>query len=160
VAGSSSWESSCIRLANWVMLEPDQGSRFRVVNTHLDHISQPAREQQARILVEDALAYDDQVPQFLTGDLNCDGTNPAIDVLRAGGWRDSYEAVHGTDDPGHTYHAFQGPDYISEPRVGKMDWVFVRGAASVNGARILDVQLDGRYPSDHYFVSAEVELES
>lgn len=160
VAGSASWASSCIRLANWVMLQP-RGSdrRLRILNTHLDHVSQQARQEQARILVEDARGYGDEVAQVLTGDLNCDGTNPAIEVLRAGGWRDSYEAIHGTDDPGHTYHGFQGPAYSGEPRVGKMDWVFVRGKVEVVDASVVATERQGRFPSDHYFVSAQIGLD-
>ena len=51
VAGSSSWESACVRLANWVWLKDVRsGVEFRVVNTHLDHVSQKARENQARIM--------------------------------------------------------------------------------------------------------------
>ena len=45
VAGSKSWNSECVRLANWIRLEDHSTkSEFRVVNTHLDHVSQVARE--------------------------------------------------------------------------------------------------------------------
>ncbi|MBI93162.1 MAG: endonuclease/exonuclease/phosphatase family protein [Candidatus Latescibacterota bacterium] len=161
VSGSSSWDSACVRLANWVMLAPrGGGTRIRVLNTHLDHVSQPAREGQASLLVEDAQAYGDSLVQVLTGDLNCDESNPAIDALCKGGWQDSYEAVHGTSDPGLTYHAFKGPHYSPEVRVGKMDWIFLRGAATATDAQILDEARDGKYPSDHYFVSAVINLAS
>ncbi|MDA0745948.1 MAG: endonuclease/exonuclease/phosphatase family protein [bacterium] len=157
VSGSSSWESRCVRLANWVRLEERaSGMTFRVVNTHLDHIGQPARENQARCIVEDAAAYPEEYPQVLTGDLNCDGKNAAITTLRGGGWKDSYEAVHGTDDPGHTFHGFKGPAY--ESTVGKMDWVFVRGNVAVKDAEVIRDSEGGRFPSDHYFVAAEIEI--
>jgi endonuclease/exonuclease/phosphatase family metal-dependent hydrolase len=157
VAGSSSWDSACVRLANWVRLEViDLGKEVRVINTHLDHVSQQARERQARLVVQDAQAYPEPYPQVLTGDMNCDSTNEAIAALRRGGWRDTYKAVHGMDDPGHTFHRFLGPAF--ESRVGKMDWVFVRGALKVIDAQVVRDSQDGRFPSDHYFVSAEIEL--
>ena len=157
VTGSSSWDSACVRLANWVRLEEKgSGKEFRVVNTHLDHVSQPAREGQARLIGEDAAAYPDEYPQFLTGDMNCDAGNRAISIFGEAGWRDMYAAVHGAADPGFTYHGFRGPAF--ESKVGKMDWVFARGQVWVVNAEIVTDARDGRFPSDHYFVTAEVEL--
>jgi endonuclease/exonuclease/phosphatase family metal-dependent hydrolase len=157
VPGSSSWASADVRLANWVILQDrDSGRELRIINTHLDHMSQPARENQARLIAEDARAFPDAYPQVLAGDMNCDGRNKAIGVLHDAGWHDTYEAVHGADDPGPTYHEFLGPEYLSE--LGRIDWVFVRGALRVLDAQIITDSRDGRYPSDHYFVSAEIEV--
>ena len=154
-AGTKSWGSDCVRLANWVRLQDRAtGVDFRVINTHLDHVGQHAREQQARMIVEDAKAYPDDYPQILAGDMNCDSRNPAIAALKAGGWADTYGAVHGTKDPGHTYHAFLGPRFESD--VGKMDWIFVRGGIKPVDAAIIEDSDGERYPSDHYFVSATV----
>jgi endonuclease/exonuclease/phosphatase family metal-dependent hydrolase len=155
VPGSRAWESACTRLANWVQLDArETGISFRFVNTHLDHVSQLAREGQARCVVEDAQAYPDDFPQILTGDMNCDAANPAIEVFRSGGWADTFGAVHGIEDPGPTFHQFRGPAF--ESRVGKMDWIFTRGSVEVRDADIIRDARDGRYPSDHYFVSAEI----
>ena len=159
VPGSRAWDSACTRLANWVQLrERETGVSFRFVNTHLDHVSQLAREGQARRIVEDARAYPDAYPQILTGDMNCDAANPAIAVFRSGGWTDTYGAVHGTEDPGFTFHEFQGPAF--ESRVGKMDWVFTRGRVEVLDAAVIREARKGRFPSDHYFVSASVVVRS
>ena len=157
VPGTKSWGSDCVRLANWVLLQDAQyGISLRVVNTHFDHIGQLAREQQASLIVEDAQAYAPAFPQLLTGDLNCDTRNPAIAILRAGGWRDSYAAVHGDDDPGCTYHGFMGESFPSD--LGKIDWIMARGQLEVRDAWIVRDSRDGRYPSDHYFVGADIAL--
>lgn len=160
IAGSQSWDSSCIRIANWIRLE-DRVTRaeFRVVNTHLDHISQPARENQARLIVEDALAYPENYPQILTGDMNCDFTNAAIENFKAGGWHDTYCAVHGTENPGLTYHAFKG-DQFDALDIGKMDWIFTRGAVQTTDATVIADSAEGRFPSDHYFISASLTIEA
>lgn len=158
VPGSKSWDSACIRLVNWLRLrEHASGDELRVVNTHLDHVSQPARENQARIIVEDARAYPDEYVQVLTGDMNCVAGNKAIEAFEDGGWLDTYAAVHGTLNPGNTYHGFLGP--ASEPDIGKIDWIFVKGKARVLDAAIIKESRDGRFPSDHYFVSAELRLD-
>ncbi len=155
VTGSSAWGSRCVRLATWLVLrERAGGAEWRVVNTHLDHVSQRARVRQARVIAEDCGAWPRGYRQVLTGDLNCDARNRAIAVLRRGGFRDTYEAVHGAADPGHTFHRFEGPAFAS--RAGKMDWVFVRGDAKVLGAEVVSDAVEGRYPSDHYFVLADL----
>jgi len=158
VAGSKSWKSACVRLANWIRLK-DRSTEtdFRVVNTHLDHVSQVARENQARLVVEDSSAYPQEYPQILTGDMNCDFGNAAIDTLKAGGWIDTYGRVHGTEDPGHTFHEFSGSRYDSA--IGKRDWVFMRGRLRAIAAEIVTDSVERRFPSDHYFVSATVVAE-
>jgi endonuclease/exonuclease/phosphatase family metal-dependent hydrolase len=153
VPGSKSWGSACVRLATWARLvERATGLEFRFVNTHLDHVGQQARENQARLIAEDASAYPADYPQVLTGDMNCDARNPAIAAFRAGGWRDTYGAVHGTEDPGPTYHGFAGPRH--DDGTGKMDWVLVKGGFRALAAEVVRDSRDGRFPSDHYFVGA------
>lgn len=157
VPGSSGWESDCVRVAVWVRLrDRDTGREFRVVDTHLDHVSQAARENQARIICEDASAYPDEYPQLLAGDMNCEAHNPAIEVFKAGGWVDTYGPLHGTEDPGPTHHGFNGPAY--DGGQGKIDWILARGAVRAEKAEIITASEDGRFPSDHYFLSATVVL--
>ncbi|MCX7030062.1 MAG: endonuclease, partial [Spirochaetes bacterium] len=127
---------------------------LRIVNTHLDHISQRARVHQAGMIAQDCFAYPPGYPQVLTGDFNCDHRNPAVAVLLKSGFRDTYETVHGTSDPFGTFHGFRGRDY--QGRIGKMDWVMVRGDCAVRAAEIVTDSENGRYPSDHFFVSADI----
>jgi endonuclease/exonuclease/phosphatase family metal-dependent hydrolase len=151
-----------VRLANWVrLIDKNSGKEFRVVNTHLDHLGLIARENQAKIIVEDSNAYAPDYPQILTGDMNCDVNNKAIHEFKNGGWVDTYSAVHGPQDPGNTYHGFIGPKYIvpeKDMTKGKMDWIFTRGNFKATDAQIIRDDENGRYPSDHYFVSANIAL--
>ena len=155
IPGSRSWESSVIRLCNWLRLEDRASGRdFRLANTHLDHISQPARENQMRLILEDSAAYEAVFPQILTGDLNCNAANAVIAAVLKAGWVDTYHQLHGSLNPGNTFHGFQGPATTSQD--GKIDWIFVRGALKTTAAEIITTHDGGRYPSDHYFVSADV----
>lgn len=155
IPGSKSWRSACVRMVTWVRLrDVANGGEYRIVNTHFDHVSQKARVNQARIIVQDCRAYPDAYPQLLTGDLNCNYRNRAISLLRAGGFRDTYERVHGTFDPGPTYHGFRGPEFDS--RDGKIDWILFKGKLSVADAQVVMDNVGGRYPSDHYFITADV----
>ena len=163
VAGSRSWDCAHPRFANWVQLrERDSGRELRVWNTHFDHIGQLARERQAQIVVEASTVFPDELPQLLTGDLNADATNAAVKRLTDAGWLDTYAAVHGPQDPGFTFHAFLGPDFPTQTPQhkikGKIDWILYRGPVWALAAAIIRDGRNGRYPSDHYFVSAEVTL--
>ncbi len=159
IAGSRSWDSECVRLANWIRLRDRRtGIDFKVINTHLDHIGQVARESQAHLILEDCAAYPNDYPQILTGDMNCDHRNAAIHVFKSGGWSDTYGAVHGTENPGFTFHQFLGPKYKSESGMGKMDWIFVKGKIKARDAEIIKSSTGNRFPSDHYFVSATVDF--
>ncbi len=157
VPGSKSWDSDCVRLANWLrLLDKASGQEFRVINTHLDHISQLARERQAQLIVDDACAYPQDYAQLLAGDMNCDVENAAIGVFRTGGWQDTYGTIHGSEDPGHTFHDFEGSDH--QPENGKIDWILAKGETRVLDSAIIRDARNGRFPSDHYFVSADVSL--
>ena len=167
VPGSKSWGSACVRLANWVRLtERKTDAEFRVVNTHLDHVSQAAQVKQAGLIVEDAAAYSAAYPQLLTGDMNVDATYPALAAFRDGGWVDTYAQVHGTEDPGNTYHVFEGAafdpqthrPFEGKPPLGKMDWILSRGRWTVSESAIIKDHDNGRYPSDHYFISATLQV--
>ena len=157
VAGTKSWDSACVRFANWLRLEEiSSGQEFRLINTHLDHRGQTAREKQAEILAEDTVAYPEEYPQILTGDMNCDVSNKAIDIFKNAGWKDTYEIAHGEPEPGLTYHGYQGDAFAS--KVGKIDFIFVRGQATVTGSEIVKTSRDGKFPSDHYFITADFQL--
>lgn len=157
VSGSSSWDSRCVRLANWVRLrDRNSGSIFRFVNTHLDHVSQPAVEGQARTINEDAAAYDENYPQFLSGDMNANAGHAGIRAFLKAGWKDTYAATHGELDPCNTFHKFLGEQH--EGKSGKIDWVFCRGNVEVKGAEIVKDSDGGRFPSDHYFITADCEV--
>ncbi|HCL27445.1 MAG TPA: endonuclease [Candidatus Latescibacteria bacterium] len=156
VTGSSSWDSACVRLANWVRLrDRETGVDFRYVNTHLDHVGQTAREEQARLIVEDAAAYPARYPQLLTGDMNCDGANAALERFRQGGWKDTHAALHGDTNP-DTFHGFRGAD--DDGSSGKIDWIFARGPVTPTASQIIREEQNGHYMSDHDFVWADVKL--
>lgn len=162
VAGSQSWDSARPRFANWVDLtDRETGRDFRMWNTHLDHIGAVARVKQAEVIVQGSEVLGD-LPQLLTGDFNTDASDPAIATLKSGGWTDTYETVHGPVDPGFTYHGFLGPEFlVHKPNArikGKMDFIFARGPVKPIAAEVIRDGRDGRFPSDHYFISTEVEL--
>ena len=162
IPGSRSWGSECVRLANYAVFDTP-GGRIRVVNSHLDHASQTAREKQAAMLNADAAAWPADLPQILTGDLNCDFGNPAVQRLLNGGWRDTHAEATGIRNERFTFHGFLGERWTGEivPSPcgeGKMDWILARGPVKTLSSEIIMDHQGELYPSDHYFVGAELEL--
>ena len=159
IPGSRSWGSECVRLADYLVLKTREGI-LRIVNTHLDHASQTAREKQAAMLNEDA-ARQGSMPQILTGDFNCDVNNPAMKILFSAGWRDTHAEATGIADERFTAHDFLGESWHGDRGVcgnGKMDWILVRGPVMTVSSCLVTDHRDTLYPSDHYFVAAEISL--
>ena len=157
VAGSKSWGTARARNANWVRLRDRQtGKVFRVVNLHLDHVSGEAKIQQAKMVVEESAQYQSDFPQILTGDFNTRYDSRVFDSVRGAGWKEAYEVLYGEGEAGYTGHEFQGKNYEKGPSKGRIDYIWYRGAVTPSAADIIRDAIDGRYPSDHFFISADV----
>lgn len=159
IGGSKSWNTARARHVNWLRLKDRQsGHEFRIMAVHLDHKDQEARNKQGQLIVKETAQYLPDFPQLLIGDFNVDATNPVYDIITKGGWEDTYRTIHGSGEPGATFHNFLGKEYqkTSGKTTGKIDFIFTRGKLKAEGAKIIMDQVDGIYPSDHYFVTAEV----
>jgi endonuclease/exonuclease/phosphatase family metal-dependent hydrolase len=163
--GSLSWESLRARHVNWVWLR-DRATRreLRVLSTHLDHGGQHAREEQVKMILGEAALYPADFPQFLAGDFNAGAANTVIQLALDAGWTDSRTAAPGPRDEGNTTHDFRGPKYVPKTEAarkrGPIDFILTRGPVSSLAWRIVRDGRDGRYPSDHYFVAAQLQLNS
>jgi endonuclease/exonuclease/phosphatase family metal-dependent hydrolase len=159
IAGSLSWGSARARHANWLRLKDlSTGREFRITNVHLDHIAEEARVQQARLVATECSQYQADFPQLLAGDFNTPGGSPVFESIRTGGFTDTWAAIHGNALPGFTAHAFEGLQYAKGKPDGKIDFIFCRGAVKPLAASIIKDAVHGKYPSDHFFVSAGVAI--
>lgn len=163
VAGSRSWDSARSRFVVSVDLKDRRtGKNLRFWNTHLDHIGHQARENGAKMIVQAGAPLPETLPQIITGDFNAGSTHPAIKAILEGGWKDTYSTVHGPEDPGFTAHAFKGtaatPLRPDGTKKEKIDWIFCRGPLTPVTAEIIRDSRNGHYPSDHFFVSADISL--
>ena len=157
VCGSKSWGSECVRLVNWVLLYGPRGL-FRIINTHFDHASQLAREKAAVMVNEDCDVWDKELPQILTGDLNCDPDNLAIKTLEENNWLDTMPEK---DRYAVTCHEFKGKEGNFDFGIcgkGRMDYIYIRGKLRTRDCRILDNSDNNVYPSDHYFVCSDIDF--
>jgi endonuclease/exonuclease/phosphatase family metal-dependent hydrolase len=158
-AGSKSWDTARARHCNWMRLkDKSTGKDFRVVNTHLDHLSGTARSRQIQVIMEECGQYAADFPQLLSGDFNTTASSEVIKTIRSHTWTDTYAALHGEADPGATAHAFLGENNPKKGK-GRIDFIFSRGAVEAVASEIVKDTVNDRYPSDHYFIFADIILQ-
>jgi endonuclease/exonuclease/phosphatase family metal-dependent hydrolase len=158
--GSRSWGNRYPRMVTWVRFrDRERGREFYLVNTHLDHEVQLARERSAELILERLETFDPVLPVVLVGDFNADaGDNPVYQLLVGrGGFVDSWRAAGCAEPPFGTFHDFEGVDGAAGR--ARIDWILVGGAASILEAEILTFARDGQYPSDHFPVVARLEMD-
>jgi endonuclease/exonuclease/phosphatase family metal-dependent hydrolase len=158
VPGSKSWDSSLPRVVTWVKLRdrtrPEGVLWF--LNTHFDHRGAEARHQSARLLRRHLEGLGPGAPWIVTGDFNCpEGSPPYLELAGEGAGVaviDSYRAAHPRrqDDEG-TFSAFTG-----RRSGGRIDWILHAPGFETLSAAIDRTEDEGRFPSDHYPVTAVV----
>jgi endonuclease/exonuclease/phosphatase family metal-dependent hydrolase len=153
--GSISWGNALPRIVTWGRwTERSTGRGVYVFNTHLDHRSQPSRECSAGFLVERIAARRfPNEPVILLGDFNAAEDNAAIQRLREAGLIDTFRTVHPRARHTGTFGGWRGD--TDGPRI---DYIFATADASIIQAAILREHTGGRYPSDHYPVTARLRL--
>jgi endonuclease/exonuclease/phosphatase family metal-dependent hydrolase len=155
VPGSMTWGNRFPRVVTWARFE-DRVARatFYVFDTHWDHESQPSRERSARLMLERIAARAAPGdPVLVTGDFNSGEDNPAFRALLASDLTETFRALHPSARDVRTFHAFKG-----DRRGDKIDAVLVSRQWRILDADIVHTSAGGRYPSDHFPVTATVVL--
>ncbi len=147
VPDSRSWGNNVTRICTWVLLkEISTGKSFYYYNLHIDHESQNSREKSAGLLLK---RIDGKKNVIITGDFNAGENNRAVKEIIEGGFEDSFRVLHPNEKDVNTYHAFKGT-----LTGDKIDYIFIRGTFKVNKAEIIRYNKEGKYPSDHFPVTA------
>ena len=156
VAGSKSWETACPRVCTWARLKDRAtGKKFCHFNTHLDHMSAAARENGMVLIIKRlAKELDKGIPVILTGDMNATpGSAPVSKALES--LRDA-AAVSQTphQGPAATFNGFK----LERTPTARIDYILVSHGVRVLSHATLDDKDNGLYPSDHFPVTAVLEL--
>ena len=150
---STSWGNQIERICTWAYFEDREGPSFYAYNVHLDHQSQPSRERSVALLLERIRARDPKAPAVVTGDFNAGEDNPAAVAMRAL-FVDSFRVRHPDAKEAGTFSGFR----FGQTSGDKIDFVFVEPDVEVLDAAIVRASRDGRYPSDHFPVTARIRL--
>jgi endonuclease/exonuclease/phosphatase family metal-dependent hydrolase len=168
VPGSMSWGNRITRICTWArLMRFDTEDRFYVYNLHLDHQSQPSRERSVALLARRIAMRAPKEPYVVVGDFNAGEDNPAIrfltgavdrfvgDVESTVGsprLRDTYRTLNPSPTDVGTFNAFRG-----ETGGEQIDWILVSDGWEILDAAIVRTNTDGRYPSDHFPVTARIK---
>jgi len=154
VAGSVGWDAALTRICTWATLrELTTGRTLQVWNAHFDHRGALARLRSAELLAERVAA--NPGPHLVLGDFNTGERSEPLAALRAVGLRDTFRDLHKDQTAVGTFHAFRGGTDGE-----KIDYVLAGPGLVTRSAAILsEPGPNGRWPSDHHLVVANVELE-
>lgn len=149
--GSITWGHPYPRMVTWALFEDIKtGRTFYYYNTHLPYQEkdEPARVKGAKEILARLAALPKDAPFILTGDLNTDASSPTYALLTKT-LKDARATAPKVEGPEKTFHNFTGnPDQ-------RIDFIMTRGFASTYYATVT-TQQDGRYPSDHFPVVADL----
>lgn len=163
--GSKSWGNSYPRMVTWLKLKDKKTDKpFMFYNTHFDHRSTKARLESAKLIRARVTALAKDMPAIVTGDFNNpEGAAPykaMFDPHEGDGKKqpspliDTFRVKHPqrTNNEG-TFSAFG-------QRIGtaRIDWIAVTRHWKVIDAHIDRTNRSGVAPSDHFPVTAVIEL--
>jgi len=153
VPGSRTWNNLYPRLVTWARFERiADGATFTLYNTHLPYrdIDEPARVRCAELIRTRLSQLAANEPVILIGDFNTTPESRVHSILTSS-LTDVWSAAAKRSGPEGTFHGFTGKP---ERRI---DWILVRGLKP-NRVETITTQREGRYPSDHFPLIAELDL--
>lgn len=154
--GSATWGNVIVRMATWARFADRRtGKRFHVLNTHLDHVHQYARERSAD-LITSRLGPGPALPRIVTGDFNVPAhRNPVYTaMLTKGALVDTWDSAA---ERGPQYATFHGYRPLV-PDGDRIDWILTSPSVRTWRAEINTFSENGNFPSDHLPVQALVDL--
>lgn len=167
IAGSKSWDSSLPRMVSYAFLKDKENTTapsILFLNTHFDHRGAQARTESAKLIAAKAEELAKGQPAILTGDFNTAEKSEPYNALfsavshaadSATTWIDTFRMAHpekmeneGTFS-GFKVESLQGP---------RIDWIACTQHWEVLNASIDRTARNGRTPSDHFPITAELRL--
>ena len=162
-APSKSWGSAHHRICTWVeLLDRESQQTIYVYNTHMDDGSKKAREEGARMIMDHIQKKAELSSSVFMGDFNAPEDSEALKIIKSNSESDqklgiqmvdSFRVLYPQRKKVGTYNGFTG-----QSDGPKIDYIMVRPSMKVIEASILQTNQKGRYPSDHYPVTAQVSL--
>lgn len=154
---SVGWDAALERICTYALLENKQtGKRFYVFNTHFDHVGNVARQKSAQLIFSKISKSNPQnYPCVLMGDLNLTPETAPIQYLCSVLDETKTQAGENISGPEGTFNAFKHNELVTD----RIDYIFIsKGVGKVKQFKIIDDQVEKKYPSDHLPVLVEVEF--
>ncbi len=158
---SVGWDAAFPRVVTWAEMKDEETDKtFYIFNTHYDHIGVTARNNSSKLLKQRIAEIVDKKSIIVAGDFNTQASTEAYQILT-----DNVDKKHTLYDAQFiskiehygSHVTFNGFGKAIEPG-NKIDFIFVTEDIEVLQHGVIDEVVDGRYPSDHMPVVAEVEI--
>lgn len=145
------WDAVCYRTCTWALMhDKATGKQFAMLNTHLDHRGEEAREQSIVLIVNKIKELvPEGVPILLTGDFNSTTDSEIYAPLKA--VADDAREVAAESDRRGTFNGWGKASSV-------IDHIFVRGVEVDRFKVLCDKNYGAAYISDHYPVVADVRF--
>lgn len=154
---SMSWKVSLPRMVTWVRLNDKRtGKPLYFLDTHFAHRAEDelARANSAKVIADFLAKLPAGVPVILAGDFNTVPGKEAYKTITAY-LKDAWDAAAERVGPPDTFHGFQGAARAAR----RIDWILYRAPWKVTRAETITMHDGDRYPSDHYPVIADFQLD-
>jgi endonuclease/exonuclease/phosphatase family metal-dependent hydrolase len=174
-AGSRGWDAGQPRMATWCTLRDNEApdEPLHVLNTHFDYRGEAARLHSAQLLRRRWVSPRFGRPLVVLGDFNCDADDPPYRALVNGdGSRDPGIAAdtrrpaseklvdaYRTQHPRDERSAATRHDFGRQTVGARMDWILHSQRLVTLDAAIDRTEYEGRYPSDHFPVTAVLRMD-
>jgi len=161
VVGSKGWDAAFPRIVTWAKFKDLlTGKLFYYFNTHFDHLGQQARTESAKLLLIKIKEIAGETPVVLSGDFNSIETDVPYRILTGeGSPYKMNDALYTSLLPHHgPPGSFSGNFMLPGVGTYRIDFIFTHNNIVVLKHAILSDSWDGRLPSDHLPVLAEVRI--
>lgn len=149
-------ESEYSRICLWTILENADGNKFLLINTHLDNVSETARYEGMKIIIDYLLEKIICYPTIMMGDFNAKPNERIHYYLERLFVNIKEHSQEGHIGPKGSYQNF---DYtMTWDELEEIDYIYTKRFFTKKTSCLTD-SCDGRFPSDHFPLEAELLIE-
>ena len=153
---SKGWDSAYTRSSTWGLFKhKPTGKTFFYINTHLDNEGNTARIEGMKLIAKRFEPYKDECPIFLTGDMNVDLSDKAMQAIRDFMWNTRLYAPTELTDFKGTYNGFS-----TKTSNKVIDHIYCsKGMKVVEYHTITEKYGSAKFVSDHYPIYSIIKME-
>lgn len=150
------WDARINRICSWVLIQHKvTHKKMYCFNVHYDHQAMIARKESSKLILEKIKTIAGNAPVILTGDFNGDHSSEWYQLIaNSGNLLDTYKRVAVPYKPNGTFQGF-GPNLNPDQVI---DHIFTSSHFTVSRWGVLTDSYNGKFPSDHFPVLAQITL--
>lgn len=155
---SKGWDAALNRVCSWIKLKDKlTDKQFFFFNTHFDHIGETARTNSSRLILDKIKSMASGLPVILTGDFNYTSSAEGYKFITSE--NSPLKDAQFISQSGHYGSDVTFNNFGEEHTPGnKIDFIFVNDKISVFEHGVIGETFNGKYPSDHMPVVAEIKI--